>query len=78
MSSPEGKGKEGEPMQERAVISKAPAGTAEAEVLDLVEAKMKENPALQYHHALKLVASENPDLDVRYTRETRGKLVGRE
>jgi hypothetical protein len=51
---------------------------AEKELLDAVEQKLKQEPNLQYHEALKLVASERPDLNQRYTREMRRKMTGRE
>ena len=47
-----------------------------------INAKVKEamaaNPKLQHHEALKLVASENPDLDKRYTQLSRQRMTGRE
>lgn len=43
-----------------------------------VAEKQKLNPQLQYHEALKLVASERPDLNKRYTQLTRGAAVGGE
>jgi hypothetical protein len=45
---------------------------AERELLDLTARKMAEDPKLQYHDALKLVASERRDLDMQYTAEVRG------
>jgi hypothetical protein len=50
----------------------------EKELLEAVEQKRRENPELQYHDALKLVASERPDLNQRYTRVTRQMMTGRE
>jgi len=57
---------------EKVIMSKLPKGPAERELLAAVEQKMRDQPSLQYHEALKLVASECPDLSERYTRETRG------
>ncbi|HLI85787.1 MAG TPA: hypothetical protein VKV17_17870 [Bryobacteraceae bacterium] len=50
----------------------------EQELLGLVDKKLNENPKLQYHEALKLVASERRDLDRRYTALGRGILTGRD
>jgi hypothetical protein len=43
-----------------------------------VAKKQLANPSLQYHEALKLVASEQPDLNRRYTQLTRRAAVGGE
>lgn len=43
-----------------------------------VAEKQKANPKLQYHEALKLVASENPTLNKRYTELSRRAMTGRE
>jgi len=51
---------------------------AEAAVLAKVEGKMKAAPALQYHEALRLVASENPELNKQYTELSRRRMEGRE
>jgi hypothetical protein len=52
--------------------------TVEKELLEAVEQKRRENPKLQYHEALKLVASERPELNRRYTRNTRQMMTGRD
>jgi hypothetical protein len=42
------------------------------ELLEAVERKRKEHPELEYHEAMKLVASERPDLDRAHARLMRG------
>jgi len=42
------------------------------ELLEAVERKRKEHPELEYHEAMKLVASERHDLDRAHTRLMRG------
>lgn len=49
---------------------------AEEQLDTLAKAKMSENSGLQYHEALKLVASENPELNRRYTRLVRARCGG--
>lgn len=63
-------------MQERVILNERQLTGAEKELLDAVDMKMREQPALQYHEALKLVAMENEDLSRRYTAAVRG-LTGR-
>lgn len=55
-----------------------PETAVERELLDLVDQKLAANPKLQYHEALKLVASERPELDRRYSAIGRGVFTGRE
>jgi Mu-like prophage I protein len=43
-----------------------------------VNEKLKDNKNLQYHEALKLVASENPALNRRYTELSRQRMTGRD
>jgi len=45
-------------------------------LLSKVDEKMKADPKLGYGDALKLVASENPDLDKRYTELNRRRATG--
>jgi len=45
---------------------------SERELLEAIERKWKEHPELEYHQALKLVASERPDLNRAHTRLMRG------
>lgn len=47
-------------------------------LLSKVDEKMKADPKLGYGDALKLVASENPDLDKRYTELNRRRATGHE
>lgn len=48
--------------------------STEALLLATVDEKLKAQPGLQYHEALKLVASEHPELNMRYTRLNRRKM----
>ena len=49
---------------------------AERKLLLAVEQKLRDRPDLEYYQALKLVASERPDLNMAYTREVRGSARG--
>jgi hypothetical protein len=50
----------------------------QAQLLRLTDAKMKADPTLQYHQALKLVASENRALEERYAQLSRRASSGKE
>jgi phage I-like protein len=50
----------------------------EARLLALTDEKLKANSGMQYHEALKLVASEHPDLNRQYTVLSRERMTGRE
>ncbi len=63
-------------MSERVVMSESARFPEERELLEAVQQKMHGNPKLQYHDALKLVASERPDLDRRYTKAVRDRMEG--
>jgi hypothetical protein len=49
---------------------------AEKEMLAAVDQKRQEDSKLQYHDAVKLVASEKPELARRYRRATLGMMKG--
>jgi hypothetical protein len=51
---------------------------AERELHAKIDQKLKDNPRLQYHEAMKLVASENPALNRRYTELSRQRMTGRD
>jgi hypothetical protein len=54
----------------------AELAAVERQIEDLVKQKQELNPRLKYHEALKLVASEHRDLDVRKTRLSRRRMNG--
>jgi phage I-like protein len=53
-------------------------GKAQVMIETKVQEKLKANTGMQYGEALKLVASENPDLNKRYTQLSRQRMEGRE